>query len=133
MTARGKARKRALDLLFESDQRGVSISDVLEARPEVDPNDYGVQLARGVAEHQGELDAAIVEHARDWSLHRMPAVDRCILRLAVYEMRYEPTVPDAVVVAEAVRLASELSTDESPGFVNGVLGGVQRQHGNAAS
>ena len=129
MTARGKARKRALDLLFESDQRGVAIGEVLASRPGLDQADYALQLARGVGEHLTDLDAAITQHARGWSLHRMPAVDRCILRLAVYELLHEPAVPDAVVVDEAVRLASELSTDESPGFVNGVLGAIQRQRG----
>jgi N utilization substance protein B len=127
MTARGKARKRALDLLFESDQRDVAIAEVLASRPALDPDDYAVQLAGGVGAHLVELDAVIAQHARGWSLRRMPAVDRCILRLAVYELQHEPDVPDAVVVDEAVRLASELSTDESPGFVNGVLGAIQRQ------
>lgn len=124
MGARHKARKRALDILFEADQRGSTAADVLAdrvARGEQPANLYTEVLVAGVAAHQPEIDALIEAHAVDWSLDRMPAVDRAVLRLAVYELRWGDEVAAAVVIDEAVELAKELSTDESPAFVNGVL------------
>ncbi len=127
MGARSKARKRALDILFESEQRGLPPGATLETRrtvPERPLNDYTVRLVEGIAERQAEVDAAIERHATDWTLPRMPAVDRNVLRIGVYELRYVDEVPTAVALAEAVALARELSTEESPGFVNGVLASI---------
>lgn len=127
MGARTKARKRALDILFESELRGLPLGATLETRraePERPLNDYTVRLVEGIAERQAEVDAVIERHATDWTLYRMPAVDRNLLRIGVYELRYVDEVPTAVALAEAVTLARELSTEESPGFVNGVLASI---------
>jgi N utilization substance protein B len=129
MAARTKARKRALDVLFESEARGVPVHEVLRERLEAgDPpvNDYTVDLVRGVDEHSGRIDELIASYAQGWSLERMPAVDRNVLRLGVLEVLYVDDVPDAVAVSEALNLVRELSTDESPSFVNGVLGNILR-------
>jgi N utilization substance protein B len=125
--ARHKARKRALDILFEADQRGEPIDVVLAGRSDRgDParNAYTETLVSGVVAHADEIDALIEANAIDWSLDRMPAVDRALLRLATYELRWGPDIAPAVAIDEAVELAKELSTDESPGFVNGVLGRI---------
>lgn len=125
--ARGKARKRALDLLFEADVRGVDAVQLLAERiaaPDTEVPEYAVGLVEGVVAHGARLDGLITKHSVDWSLERMPAVDRNLLRLGAYELLYADDVPDAVAVAEAVRLARELSTDESPGFINGLLAAV---------
>lgn len=124
MTARTKARKRALDVLYESELRGVDLGATLPDRlaagdPPVNP--YTVTLIEGVAEHRPRIDELLDAHAEGWSLARMPIVDRNLLRIASYEIFYVDDVPDAVAVSEAVHLASELSTDESAGFVNGLL------------
>ncbi|HLN77076.1 MAG TPA: transcription antitermination factor NusB [Nocardioidaceae bacterium] len=127
MAARSKARKRALDVLFESEARGVTPLTVLEERVAAgDPpvNDYTVTLVRGVAEHFLRIDDLLAEYAQGWTLDRMPAVDRNVLRIGVYELLYVDDVPDAVAVSEALNLVRELSTDESPTFVNGVLGNI---------
>jgi N utilization substance protein B len=129
MAARSKARKRALDVLFESEARGVTPLTVLEERVAAgDPpvNDYTVALVRGVAEHFLRIDDLLAEYAQGWTLDRMPAVDRNVLRIGVYELLYVDDVPDAVAVSEALNLVRELSTDESPTFVNGVLGNILR-------
>lgn len=125
MRARSKARKRAIDLLFEADVRGVDAVGLLADRiATADPPvpEYAVTLVENVTGSRDRLDALIGEHARGWSLDRMPAVDRNILRLGAYELLYADDVPDAVAVVEAVELARELSTDESPAYVNGLLG-----------
>lgn len=125
MAARSKARKRALDVLFQADQRGVDPGTVLadlRARGEAPPNPYSQVLVDGVVAHAGRIDELITTYAVGWPLDRMPAVDRAVLRLAVYELLWEDDVPDAVVVDEAVELVKQLSTDESPAFVNGLLG-----------
>jgi len=130
MAARSKARKRALDVLFAADLRGDSALEALEsavAEGEGPTNDYTETLVRGVVAEQERIDALLAEHAQGWTLDRMPGVDRNVLRLGVYEMLYVDDVPDAVAVSEAVALARDLSTDESPAFVNGVLGAVLRQ------
>lgn len=127
MGARHKARKRALDILFEADQRGLPFSVVLADRAgRGDPagNAYTETLVSGVVEHAEEIDALIEANAIDWSLDRMPAVDRALLRLATFELLWGPDIAPAVAIDEAVELAKELSTDESPGFVNGVLGRI---------
>jgi transcription antitermination protein NusB len=124
MGSRSKARKRALDILFESELRGLPTGATLAERREAgEPpiGDYTAALVEGVAAHAVEIDDVIAAHSTGWPLDRMPAVDRNILRLGVYELRYEDAVPDAVVLSEAVSLARDLSTDDSPSFVNGLL------------
>jgi N utilization substance protein B len=125
MGARSKARKRAVDLLFEADARGVDAVTLLSERlgsPDVPPiNDYTVELVEGVTARRAEIDTLIAEHAEGWSLQRMPAVDRAVLRLGTYELLWCADVPPAVAIDEAVELAKTLSTDDSPRFVNGVL------------
>ena len=124
MSARSKARKRALDVLFESDQRNQAPLKTLAVRLEAaDPpvNQYTVDLVEGVVSHRERIDELLTTYAKDWPLDRMPAVDRAILRLATFELLWREDVPDAVVMDEAVTLASSLSTDESPAFVNGLL------------
>jgi transcription antitermination protein NusB len=124
MGARTKARKRALDILFESEQRGMPTAETLAARQEaaeVPLNPYTVTLVEGVDGHRAEIDEAITTYSTGWPLERMPAVDRTIIRIGVFELRHVDDVPDAVALSEAVNLARELSTEESPSFVNGVL------------
>lgn len=129
MSARGKARKRALDLLYASDLRGESAIEALDAAiadGEGPTNDYTAVLVRGVVEHQARIDELLSSYSEGWTLDRMPPVDRNVLRLGVYELLYAEDVPDAVAVSEAMALVRDLSTDESPQFVNGVLGNIQR-------
>jgi N utilization substance protein B len=134
MSARTKARKRALDLLFASEVRGRSAVDALDeeisdAATEPDGRpvaDYTGQLVRGVTEHLTEIDELLAMYAEGWTLDRMPSVDRNVLRLGVFEVLYVDDVPDAVAVSEALHLVRDLSTDESPSFVNGVLGNIVR-------
>ena len=124
MAARSKARKRALDILFECEVRGLSLGATLDERVLAgDPpvHDYTVELVRGVRDEQARIDEVLSTYAQDWSLERMPAVDRNALRIGVYEILYVDGVPDAVAVTEAMALARDLSTDDSPGFVNGLL------------
>ena len=127
MAARTKARKRALDLLFEAEQRRGNALELLRARlatpaTEAPLGEYTVALVEGVVEHWSEIDEAIATYAQGWSLDRMPAVDRAILRLGAFEVLYSSEVPEPVAISEAVALATALSTDDSPRFVNGVLG-----------
>ena len=124
MAARSKARKRALDILFEADQREVSASEVLERASQDEINDYVAVLINGVVAHQSVIDETIETYSEGWPLSRMPAVDRAIARVAVFELLYSDEVPDAVVIDEAVTLASQLSTDDSPAFLNGLLGRI---------
>ena len=124
MGARSKARKRALDVLYEADQRGVdplvTLKDRLaQADPPVQP--YAVTLVEGVVAHRTRIDELLETYAQDWILERFPAVDLAILRIGVFELLWCPDVPDAVAVSEAVELAATLSTDDSPAFVNGLL------------
>jgi transcription antitermination protein NusB len=129
MSARTKARKRALDVLFASELRSESPVEALErsiAEGEGPSNDYTSTLVRGVVEHQARIDELLASYSEGWSLERMPAVDRNVLRLGVFEVLHAADVPDAVAVSEAMALVRELSTDESPAFVNGVLGNIVR-------
>ncbi len=125
MSARSKSRKRALDVLYAADSRDVDPLTLLGERAEAPEytamGEYAETLVRGVAEHGRRIDALLSEHAEGWTLARMPAVDRAILRIAVYELIWSSDVPAAVAVDEAVELAKSLSTDNSPRFVNGVL------------
>ena len=122
--ARSKARKRALDVLFEAEQRDSPVLDLLAERitlgsPPV-PG-YAAGLVRGVTVHAARIDELISQFAEGWTLDRMPAVDRNVLRIGVYELLWADDVPDAVAINEAVLLAQDLSTDASPAFVNGLL------------
>ena len=133
MAARSKARKRALDLLYASDLRGESAVEALDravAEGEGPTNDYTGVLVRGVEERRARIDEVVASYAVGWTLSRMPAVDRNLLRLGTWELLYADEVPDAVAVAEATALAQDLSTDESPQFVNGVLGAILRNKGS---
>ncbi|TWP50834.1 transcription antitermination factor NusB [Lentzea tibetensis] len=128
MGARSKARKRAVDFLYEADLLGTNAVTLLAERvgsPDVPPvNDYTVTLVEGVTAHKARIDDLISEHSEGWTLQRMPAVDRAVLRLGLYELLWATDVPDAVAIDEAVELAKGLSTDDSPRFVNGVLGRI---------
>jgi N utilization substance protein B len=129
MAARSKARKRALDVLYASEMRGESPVEALEraiAEGEGPTNDYTGVLVRGVEEHRARIDEVLASYAEGWTLPRMPAVDRNVLRLGAWELLYAADVPGAVAVSEAMALVQELSTDESPAFVNGVLGSILR-------
>lgn len=129
MGARSKARKRALDILFECELRGVPIVETLAARvtaAEPPVSEYTVRLVEGVAAGLGEIDGLLTRYAESWTLPRMPAVDRNILRIGAYELLYNDDVPDEVAVSEAVALARELSTDDSAPFVNGLLAALAR-------
>jgi N utilization substance protein B len=126
--ARSKARKRALDILFEADLRGLDAVTVLADRlaggadPPVPA--YAVELVEGVTGHRARIDDILASYAEDWTLDRMPGVDRAVLRIGLYELLWRDDVPDPVAIDEAVELAKSLSTDESPRFVNGVLGRI---------
>jgi len=124
VAARSKARKRALDILFEAEIRGEPVLDLLairaeEASPPVPA--YAAELVRGVHEHLQQIDQLLATYAQGWTLDRMPAVDRNILRIGAQELLWNDDVPDAVAISEAVALAGELSTDDSSAFVNGLL------------
>lgn len=127
MAARTKARKRAVDVLFEADQRRRDALRILGDRiAQSDPpvNEYTVELVEGVVAHRDRLDELISTYSQGWTIERMPAVDRALLRLGIWEILYNDAVPDAVAVSEAVELAASLSTDDSPAFVNGLLSRV---------
>jgi N utilization substance protein B len=121
-----------VDLLFEAEARDIDPADLADERIELAARDQGVApvhaytrtLVDGIAEELDRVDGTIESYLQDWTLPRLPAVDRAILRVAVWELLYAPDVPPIVAVDEAVELAKELSTDDSPGFVNGVLGQV---------
>jgi transcription antitermination protein NusB len=128
VAARSKARKRALDLLFEADLRGLDavtvLADRLAAGTDPPVPAYAVELVEGVTAHRPRIDELLSSYAEGWTLDRMPGVDRAVLRIGVYELLWCDGVPDAVAIDEAVELAKSLSTDESPRFVNGVLGRI---------
>jgi N utilization substance protein B len=132
--ARHKARRRAVDLLFEAEARDVDVSELIAERVQLSAGDasvapvnpYTSTLVEGVADDLDRVDGTIESYLQDWTLSRLPAVDRAILRVAVWELFHANDVPPVVAVDEAVELAKELSTDDSPGFINGVLGQVVR-------
>lgn len=129
MGARTKARKRALDVLFEADQRQVDpltllAQRIIEPGTEAPLQPYSIEIVEGVVAEQDRIDELLATHAHGWTLERMPAVDRGLLRIGTWEILYNPDVPDAVAVDEAVELARSLSTDDSPTFVNGLLGRI---------
>lgn len=124
MSARTRARKRALDVLFEADQRSVPPAEVLArvALEAAEPlNPWVSALVSGVVAHQAKIDELIETYSEAWPLARMPAVDRGLARIGAYEILFEESVPDAVTIDEIVTLAGQLSTDESPVFLNGLL------------
>jgi N utilization substance protein B len=127
--ARSKARKRALDILYAAEMRGQDPVAALEAaiaEGDGPTNPYSATLVRGVHQHLEHLDELLGGYAEGWTLDRMPAVDRTALRIGAYELLYAEDVPPAVAVSEAVALVRDLSTDDSPAFVNGVLGSMLR-------
>jgi N utilization substance protein B len=134
MSARSKARKRALDILFQSDVRGDDLGVVLAAEAKRAASEpareaswlYAREIVDGVIDNREAIDEQITTFAKDWTLARMPAVDRAVLRIGVWEILYNDEVPPAVAIDEAVELAKEFSTDESGAFVHGVLGRIAR-------
>ena len=132
MGARTKARKRALDVLYGADVRGESINQSLEAeslRAQADPKRaspwaYAREIVVGVTDHGDEIDELIETYSQGWPLNRMPAVDRALLRIGLWEILFNDEVPDSVAIAEAVESARVHSTEDSAGFVNGLLGRI---------
>jgi len=132
VSGRRKARKRALDILFAADVRSIPVEEALESEAQRAVNEpdresswtYAREIVDGVIDNSVVIDEIIETHARGWTIARMPAVDRAILRMGVWELRFNASVPPAVVVSECVELATLLSTDDSPSFINGVLGAI---------
>jgi N utilization substance protein B len=128
--ARTKARKRALDVLYGADVRGESIADAVAAedlRAAAAPKpswEYARKIATGVDEHRAEIDELIETYAQGWTIARMPAIDRALVRIGIWEISYNDEVPDGVAISEAVEAARSLSTDDSAGFINGLLGRI---------
>lgn len=131
MSARSKARKQALDLLYETDIRGTNLVDTLNARdipaegPDARPiREYTRELVGGVSDNRRRIDELITTYAQGWDMDRLPAVDRNILRLGIYEILWSANVPTSVAIDEALDLARELSSDESSKYIHGVLGRI---------
>jgi len=131
VSARSKARKQALDLLYESDIRGNDLlqtlqsRDVVEEGPDARPiRDYTKELVNGVAENRRKIDELITTYAQGWDMDRLPAVDRNILRLGIFEILWSSEVPISVAIDESLALAKELSSDESSKYIHGVLGRI---------
>lgn len=132
MSARSKARKRALDMLFAADVRAVPVATVLTeeaVRAAGEPSResswlYAREIVDGITDHASEIDEAIRSAVQGWTLERMPNVDRALLRIATWEILYNPDVPTSVAINEAVEAAKLMSTDESPAFIHGVLGSI---------
>jgi N utilization substance protein B len=131
VSARGKARKQALDLLYETDIRGTDLLETLEARdipaegPDARPiREYTRELVNGVSDNRRKIDELITTYAQGWDMDRLPAVDRNILRLGIYEILWSTSVPTSVAIDEALDLAKELSSDDSSKYIHGVLGRI---------
>ncbi|KGA17011.1 hypothetical protein GM50_12975 [freshwater metagenome] len=131
MSARSKARKQSLDLLYESDIRGTSSTDLLSLRDVIDDGpdarpirEYTKVLVNGVNEHIRKIDELISTYAQGWDMDRLPAVDRNVLRIGIYEILWQEDVPHAVAIDEALAMAKQLSTDESSVYIHGVLGRI---------
>ncbi|WP_203940358.1 transcription antitermination factor NusB [Spirilliplanes yamanashiensis] len=130
MPARRKARKRALDVLYEADMRDQPPVEVLAGylqrieRPLPDHIDYTTSLVEGVAAHLDRIDELIASYAEGWTIDRMPVVDRNLARIAIHELLYVDEIDDPVAISEAVELAKQMSTDDSPRFLNGILGRI---------
>ncbi len=138
MSARTKARKRAIDILYGADVRGTSINQALgdaASRALAEPPDraaswnYAREIVVGVVDHGDEIDELISTYAQGWTIDRMPAVDRAVVRIGIWELLFNDAVPDSVAISEAVEQASALSTDDSGKFVNGILGRIARTKG----
>lgn len=128
MSARSKARKRALDTIFEADLKGISIPGAnTNDETDVEVTNYSLDLVKGIKENQTQIDELITNSLQNWTFDRIPRVDRNILRIAVYELLYQKDVPTNVVISEAVSLAESLSTAESSAFVNGTLGTISKK------
>ncbi len=130
--SRRQARERALSLLYEAESKDVPPAAVLAALP-VEPAPFAAQVVTGVGEHLDELDKWIASYAKDWTIDRMPALDRALLRMAVFELLHRPDVPTGAVISEAVELAQRFSTDESSRFVNGMLARIAETVRGASS
>ncbi len=126
MSARSKARKRALDFLYEAEIKKVKALDLFKSRgaSELSQEPYVFTLLTGVAEHLLKIDELITTYAQDWDMDRMPAIDRNILRIAIYEILWVEEIDLKIACDEAVELAKSLSTDESSNYINGVLGRI---------
>ena len=126
MSARRKARKRALDFLYEADLRSANLLELYHSRPSEDLSQEGyvLTLLQGVTEHSAKIDELIVTYAQGWDMDRMPAIDRNLLRLSIYEILWESALDDKIAVNEAVEMAAEISTTESSTYINGVLGRI---------
>ena len=131
MSARGKARKQSLDLLYEADIRGASVLDLLTLRdvvedgPDARPiREFTRELITGVSDNKRKIDELITTYAQGWDMDRLPAVDRNILRIGIYEIVWSTDLDDGIAIDEALTLAKELSTDESAGYIHGVLGRI---------
>ena len=122
MRTRTKARQRAVEALFEAEQRSVSVNEVLERNPAV--NDYAVAIAKLTEENLARVDEVINTYSSDWPTNRMPAVDRAILRVAVAELIFEKELDSSVIISEAVEISESLSTPDSGKFINGLLGNI---------
>ena len=129
MGSRREARRIALDILFQADITGQEPEDALRdwREAERDVPAFAGELVEGVADHLPDIDLLLEEHLEGWTLRRMPALDRTILRVAIEELRFREDVPDSVAISEAVEAANELSTEDSGRFVNGVLGRIARE------
>lgn len=134
MSARTKARKRALDILYSSDMRQITVPQSLAAEAERAASEpareaswlYAREIVDGIVDHQAEIDELIETYAQGWTLRRMPAIDRALLRIGIWEIVYNDDVPDVVAISEAVEAATVLSTDDSAGFVNGLLAKISQ-------
>jgi N utilization substance protein B len=124
--ARRRARERALELLYEAETKGLTSTELLAELP-VEPDEYAAELVLGVERRAEELNGLLARHATGWAVERMPMVDRCVLKMAAFELLEEPEVPVAVVLDEAVELAKTFSTEDSGRYVNGVLSAVANE------
>ncbi|MCU1525121.1 MAG: transcription antitermination factor NusB [Microbacteriaceae bacterium] len=136
MSARTKARKRAIDLLYGADLREISLNAAIAMEAEralKEPSrsaswSYARTIVEGIAEHGDEIDELIETYAQGWTINRMPVLDRAIVRIGIWEVMFNDEIPDAVAISEAVEAAKELSTEDSAGFVNGLLGRIAQTH-----
>ncbi len=122
MRTRSKARQRAVEALFEAEQRQVAVSQILERNPDV--NDYGVEIARSAEINISRIDELVQTYSTDWPISRMPAVDRAIIRCAIAEMILKKDIDTAVIISEAMEIAQNLSTEDSKKFINGLLANI---------
>lgn len=139
MSARSKARKQTLDLLYESDIRGSDLLQLLQSREDVDQGpdarkirEYTRNLIEGIYQHKRKIDELISTYAQGWDMDRLPAVDRNILRLGIYEVLWIDNLDDGIVIDEALTLAKDLSTEDSAGFIHGLLGRISSIKGSLA-